>query len=285
MMDAKGYAHMKNSFLMLAVALLTAPAAPAGMKTDIEFARPGGFSLTLDAWTPEGKGPFPTVIVVHGGAFSRGDKQTYVKPLFPVLTQAGFAWFTINYRLAPQYHFPDPVQDVEAAIRWVKQHAQEYKVDVKRLALTGESAGGYLVAYVGATSAAGLGVKAVVPFYAPDDLAGRARKQGTINEAITGFLNVKPELTAESLRILEAASPINHVTGHMPPFLLIHGTADKLVPYEQSVEMQKKIRAAGGVCDLFTVPNGEHGMGSWEKLPDGLAYQKYLVDWLRAKLR
>jgi len=123
MMDGKGDAHMKNGFLILAVALVSAQAAPAGMKTDVEFARPGGFSLTLDAWTPEGKGPFPTVIIVHGGGFSRGDKQTYVKPLFPVLSEAGFVWFTINYRLAPQYHFPAPVEDVEAAVRWVKEQA------------------------------------------------------------------------------------------------------------------------------------------------------------------
>jgi acetyl esterase len=79
---------------------------------------------------------------VHGGSRRHGDKQTFVKPLFEPLTNAGFAWFTINYRLAPAYHFPAPVDDVESAIRYVQSHAAEYKVDLKRIAITGESAGG-----------------------------------------------------------------------------------------------------------------------------------------------
>ena len=77
------------------------PAIPV-LKTDIEFAKVGDVSLTLDAFVPEGAGPFPTCILVHGGGFIRGDKQSYIKPLFEPLSKAGFAWFTINYRLAPQ---------------------------------------------------------------------------------------------------------------------------------------------------------------------------------------
>lgn len=230
MIDGKSHAHLKSGFRLLALLLLGPAAGFTGLQTHIEFASPGSVSLTLDAWVPEGKGPSPAVIIVHGSGFARGDKQMYVKPLFPVLTDAGFAWFTINYRLTPQNHFPAPAQDVEAAVRWVKSHAREYKVDAKRLALTGESAGGHLVSYVGATSAAKLGVKAVVPFYAPYDLAGRARKQGAVNETIAQFLDVKPDQSEESFSTAEKASPINHVNRKMPPFLMIHGTEDKLVP-------------------------------------------------------
>src|SRR5215831_14573003 len=74
------------------------PTTPA-VKTDIEFAKIGSVSLTLDAFVPEGPGPFPTCILVHGGGFVRGDKQTYIRPLFGPLSEAGFTWFTINYRL------------------------------------------------------------------------------------------------------------------------------------------------------------------------------------------
>ncbi len=112
---------------MLFVTLCAAFAAEE--KNDIEFARPGGVPLTLDASIPDGKGPFATVVVVHGGGWQNGSKRSYEKPLLPVLTQAGFAWFTINYRLAPQHKYPAAVEDVEAAVRWVKQHAKEYKVD------------------------------------------------------------------------------------------------------------------------------------------------------------
>src|SRR5437867_543988 len=80
------------------------------------------------------------------------------------------AWFTINYRLAPAYRFPAPVEDVESAICYVQAHATEYKVDLERIAITGESAGGHLVSFVGARDGAKLKLRAVVPFYAPNDL-------------------------------------------------------------------------------------------------------------------
>lgn len=166
---------------------LIAAASQAEMRSDIEFTKRGTESLTLDAWVPDGAGPFPAVIIVHGGGFVRGDKQTYVKPLFPVLTDAGFAWFTINYRLAPGAKFPAPVQDVEDAVRWVMRNARQYKVDPKRVALTGESAGGHLVSYVAVTSARKLGLRTVVPIYAPHDLLGRAQNQGKPSEKYPGL--------------------------------------------------------------------------------------------------
>jgi acetyl esterase len=115
-------------FLLCLVALTFT--AWAELKTDIEFARPGGVSLTLDAFVPEGDGPFSTCILVHGGGFTKGDKTSFIKPLFAPLSEAKFTWFTINYRLAPAHRFPANIEDAEAAIRWVKAHATEYKVDV-----------------------------------------------------------------------------------------------------------------------------------------------------------
>jgi acetyl esterase len=257
----------------------------ADWRTDIEYARKGDESLTLDASVPEGPGPFPTVIIVHGGGFTAGDKGTYVKPLFPLLTNAGFTWFTINYRLAPQYHFPAPVEDVEDAVRWVKKHAREYKVDPKRVALLGESAGGHLVSYVGTTSARDLGLAAVVPFYAPHDLLARAEEQGKVNQNISGFLGIGPELNVPAMKMLESASPYSHAQKGMPPFLLIHGTKDAAVAYSQSVRMQQKLKGLGVTCDLYTVEGAPHGMEGWEKNADWQTYKPYLVDWLKKTLR
>src|SRR5688572_4828811 len=180
---------------MIVVVLALAFSALAELKSDIEFVRRGDTPLVLDAWVPDGAGPFPAVIIVHGGGFVRGDKQTYVKPLFPVLSEAGFAWFTINYRLAPGNRFPDPVHDVEDAVRWVMKHAKEYKVDTRRVALTGESAGGHLVSYVAVTSAKQLGLRAVVPIYAPHDLLGRAKQSGKSSEGMQALLNIPSDLT------------------------------------------------------------------------------------------
>jgi len=107
------------SFLAVALPVM------AELKKDIEFAKPGGASLLLNAYVPEGKGPFPTVIIVHGGGWENGTRTSYVPPLFDPLSNAGFAWFSIDYRLAPMHRFPAQAEDVDAAIRWVRKHARE----------------------------------------------------------------------------------------------------------------------------------------------------------------
>lgn len=253
----------------------------AGLVSDIEFAKPDGVSLKLDAFVPEGPGPFPTVILVHGGGFDKGDKNTYIKPLFEPLSQAGFTWFTINYRLAGQKPWPACLEDVEAAVRWVRAHAAEYKVDVKRIALVGESAGGHLVSYAGARSQGDTQVAAVVSFYAPHDLEIRARARQEVKEGAAKMFGVKTKPDEVDFVKLGKASPSNAIKVGMPPYLLIHGDQDTTVPYEQSTEFQKKMKALGNVCDLITVPGGGHGMGPWGKT----AYASEMIDWLRKTMQ
>jgi acetyl esterase len=273
---------MRLSRIGLLLLTISATALAATWE-NVEYVKRGDVSLKLDAWVPDAPGLYPAVIIVHGGGFVRGDKQTYVKPLFPVLTQAGYAWFTIDYRLAPASHFAEQIADVEDAVRWVKLNSKKYRVDPTRIALVGESAGGLLVSYVGAVRGSELGLSAVVPFYAPHDLLGRAEKAGTISESIQAFLGIGPELTPESRYVLRQASPYYHVRASMPPYLLIHGTKDTQVDYQQSVEMQKKLRAAGVTCDLLTVTNGGHGMGNWEKDQMRTVWKNYLVQWLHQR--
>src|SRR5258706_7204930 len=102
-----------------------AVAAASTDRTGVEFARPGGHSLLLDLHVPDGVGPFPAAILVHGGGFDGGSKSTNVRPLFEPLANAGFAWFSIDYRMAPGFRFPQAREDMESAIRWVKAHAKE----------------------------------------------------------------------------------------------------------------------------------------------------------------
>jgi acetyl esterase len=264
---------------------LCATAAAADWRTDIEYANRGGESLTLDASIPDGKGPYPAVIIVHGGGFTQGNKGSFVTPLFPVFTNAGFVWFTINYRLAPKSHFPAPIEDAEDAVRWVKAHAAEYKVDPNRTALLGESAGGHIVAYIAATSGSKLGLKGVVPFYAPHDLYYEAMNQPQAQKTLRAFVGTGEEMNPAVIELLKQASPYYHVQKNMPSMLLIHGTADDLVAYEQSVRMLDKLRSAGVTAELYTVKDGNHGMGSWEQIPGGNAYKQYLVTWLRKTLQ
>jgi alpha-L-fucosidase 2 len=261
--------------------LLLSLSARAELKTDIVFAAPAGTNLTLDAFVPEGAGPFPTCILVHGGAWMNGTKASYITPLFEPLSQAGFTWFTINYRLAPQHRFPACIEDVESAIRWVKAHAAEYKADPQRIALIGESAGGHLVSLAGVRAKEDTRVAAVVPFYAPHDMELRVKQSPTSPswlQPLFGFTQ-RDDATWQALR---DASPITYVHSGLPPYLLLHGTKDDKVPFEQSFRFQEKMKAAGNRCDLIAIEGGVHGMGGWLKLDP--AYQAKMIAWLRETL-
>ncbi len=274
---------MTSMLARLSVILMFCALAQAELRKDIEYAKAGEVPLTFDVSVPEGPGPFPTAILVHGGGFVRGDKQMYVPPLFPVLTKANFTWFTINYRLAPQYKFPAATDDVERAIQFVRGHARQYKVDVNRIALIGESSGGQMAAYVGAQNKPASQVAAVVALYGIHDFVSRVVSQGKLLDTSQAYLGVK-ELDAETAQILIKASAVSYVRKGMPPFLLIHGTRDQQVPYEQSVEMCAKMRLAGASCDLYTVREGGHGMGGWDRTPELQGYKQYMIDWLKKTL-
>jgi alpha-L-fucosidase 2 len=256
------------------------------MRTDIEYAVAGNESLKLDVGIPDGKGPFPIAILVHGGGWRGGDKQVFIKPIFQPLADAGFVWFSINYRLAPAHRYPAAVDDVTTAVRWIKAHASEYKADEKRMALIGESAGGHLVALVGARDGRRLGIAAVVPFYAPCDMEAMTLgedKTDAAFKAIGSFLGFT-EPNDQARRLLRESSPITYVNKDMPPFLLIHGDKDQAVPYNQSVKMRDRMKQAGASCDLYTVEGGGHGMSGWEKDPKLQTYKAEMIRWLKKNL-
>ncbi len=253
------------------------------VKTDIEYAQAGGESLKLDAFVPTGKGPFPAVIFVHGGGWSGGDKTGGNDPLFIPLAKRGIAWFTISYRLAPKHNYPAPIEDVHAAIRWVKAHAAEFNVDPNRIALVGESAGGQIVAQAVVKADKDTQVAAVVPFYAPIDFILDMERRGGLSTSMRGYFGRKDAQADEAtLQLLKEASPINHIRPGLPPFLLVHGTGDMSVLYNWSPLFQSKLKAAGVSCDLITIPDGLHGMARWESfMPE---YKERVADWLKARL-
>jgi alpha-L-fucosidase 2 len=278
-----------KSCLLFCVALGAVPiTARAAIQKDIEYGIADGVSLKLDASVPDGPGPFPTVILVHGGGWTAGDKsggpqKGYMAPMQDPLSAAGFAWFSINYRLAPKYRFPACLEDVETAIRWVKAHADQYHLDPKRIALAGESAGGELIDLAAMRADDTTRVAAVVAFYGPTDIVATALdadgKLGASRAALTG----RTEFDAQTKALLHDASPINFVKPGLPPFLLVHGTADKNVPYTQSIDLQAKLRAVGGSCDLITIKDGPHGMLPWPPLAPH--FKEEVVAWLQRTLQ
>ncbi|HXW13744.1 MAG TPA: alpha/beta hydrolase, partial [Terriglobia bacterium] len=125
---------MKTAMTGVVVLLLMiSTCANAEVKKDVEYGRADGVPLLLDAYLLDGQGPFPTMIYVHGGGFTRGDKRDLPKPLFEDFSRAGFNWISVNYRLAPKYTFPAETDDVELAVEYLKSHARDYKVDPGRL--------------------------------------------------------------------------------------------------------------------------------------------------------
>ena len=252
-------------------------APPARFTPNTEYARPGSESLRLDACVPPGPGPFPAVVLVHGGGWSGGDRTRVARPLLEPLTRAGVAWLSIDYRLAPQHHYPAPVEDVEAAVRWVKARARSLRIDPGRVALLGESAGGHLVAAAVVRMTDATRVAAVVPVFAPVDLESDTERRGGLSASLRGLFGLT-ELDDTGRALLREASPIQHVRAGLPPFLLVHGSADMSVPYEQSPRFQKALRAAGVACDLVTVPDGTHGTSRWDELAPG--WEDEVVGWI-----
>ena len=270
-------------YAIVSLLLFAAALHAATVTNNVEYARRASGPLLLDASIPDGPGPFRAVIIVHGGGFARGSKVTYVPPIFQPLTRGGFAWFTIDYRLAPAAHVQDQINDVTSALAWVHEHAAKYHLDKTRIALLGESAGAYLVDFVAISAPKSTPVAAVVSFYGPADML--TQRQGRpLPENMRSFFGVTGTgaATEENLRKL---SPYYMVRKGLPPFLLLHGTADEQVPYEQSPRFCEALQAKGNRCELYTVPGARHGMGQWEEHADQQGYKVKVVEWLTQTLR
>lgn len=250
---------------------------------NVEYGRIGAVSLQMDASVPDTRGPHPAVILVHGGGWIRGDRGWNMQPLFRPLSEAGFAWFSISYRLATDFsEFGHAVDDVRQAVAHVRSNAAKYGIDPGRVALVGESAGAHL-ASMAALQQPG-SVAAVVALYSPSDLELLARTSPAVPSQIrtavesSGFADLL-------LAHLRALSPIQQVTPQAPPFLLIHGTADSVVPFEQSVHMRDRLKKAGVDCELIAVNGGSHGLRYWDRSPAQARYRTEMLGWLKAKLK
>ena len=269
---------MKFFFALMVFAMAMGGAVRGGVTNDVEYGRAEGVSLKLDVSVPDGPGPFAAVILVHGGGWTGGDKATNCAPLFAPLNAAGIAWFSVNYRLAPAHRWPACLEDVETAIRWVKAHAAEYRVDPKRIALLGESAGGQIVQMAAVRATEATRLAALVPFYAPCDNVADSVRRGGPSKSMQALLGVGETLDAGTEAKLYAVSPLNFVNTRLPPCLLVHGTGDKSVPYEQSLQWQARLVAHGVTCELITVPDAPHGMEKWATLKTD--YRERTVGWL-----
>jgi acetyl esterase len=280
-----------------AIASLTVLSAFAADERDVVYAERNGTKLLMDLHIPDGSGPFPAAVLIHGGGFDGGSKSTNVRPLFEPLADAGFSWFSLDYRLAPEVRFPEALRDIDDGIAWVKANASKYHVDPSKVVIIGESAGGLFVNYIGTHQSATIPVAAVVDIYGPSDygLLAQSRRahperfdMATINRhAANGggihFFGVE-HLDEPGLVKLHTLAPITGVHKGMPPFLCIHGTSDDQVSYEQSTAFCDAIRRVGTKCDLITIEHGAHGMSRWRD-PAMQHWKSEMIAWLKATLQ
>ena len=264
--------------------VLTGP-LHAAIKNDITYATADGQPLKLDAGTPDvsatsSPAPFPVVLMIHGGGWSSGDKAADFPQLYKPLNNAGIAWFSINYRLAPQHRWPACLDDVGTALHWIHDHAADFHADPTRIAILGYSAGGHLAFY--AALHTDIPVRAIVGLAPPTDLELDLPTRGGLSPSLAGLLNRPHELTPESQKLLHDISPLHYLRKDLPPILIVHGTADKSVPYPGSVNFQVADKALGNSCEIITLKGAPHRIADWPKfLPD---YPEQVATWLHQVL-
>ncbi len=239
------------------------------VKRNVTYCTADGEALKMDIYLPKASGkPAPTVLYVHGGSWVSGDKYE-IGGAGDTLALKGYVVSSINYRLAPIYKWPAQIQDTKCAIRYLRANAATYGIDTNRIAAWGSSAGGHLVALAGlAGPSAGFDnsgeytnqssrVQAVVDMFGPTDLTAYNPDDFALGlgQAVFG---VSPGQASAS-EVTAKASPINYVSKGAPPFLILHGDRDTLVPLSQSQALYNKLHTAGNNVDLVVVKNAGHG--------------------------
>ncbi|MCW2600199.1 MAG: putative secreted alpha/beta hydrolase [Frankiales bacterium] len=209
----------------------------------------------------------PTLVQVHGGGWVIGDKKEQGRPLMLHLARQGWVCFAPNYRLSPKATFPDHLVDVKRAVAWVREHGHEYGADPGFLVLTGGSAGGHLIAMCALTQNdpeyqpgfedADTSVQGCVPYYGVYDLAGETGTKAA--EVRTKRLLAKLVLKTREPLAYQRASPLVRVNTDAPPFFVIHGRNDTLVPVAEARLFVQRLRERSGQPVLYLeLPGTEH---------------------------
>lgn len=240
-----------------------------------------GLSAKLDVWQAQTKEPVPTVIYYHGGGWFFGDRTGALPYLMPWLAR-GWNVINVEYRMSGTALAPAAVEDARCALRWVYRNAEHFHLDTGRIIVTGHSAGGHLALMAGmlqesdgldnncpadaSTGDQPLKVAAIVDWYGPTDVSDLIEGPNRKTYAVA-WLGSLPNRNAEAKRV----SPLTYVHAGLPPILIVHGDSDPVVPYSQSQRLHGALDGVHVPNELYTVPQGSHGMFGAEA--DETAYQ------------
>jgi acetyl esterase/lipase len=245
-------------------------------RKNLAYVMHGGLSQTLDLYAPKNFKKVPLIVWIHGGGFLFGTKGGFpVEPVPLHLLLEGYAIASINYRLSAEAVFPAQLEDCKAAVRWLRAHADEFGIDPDRIGVWGASAGGNLAALLGTTSEVrdfevgdnfgySSRAQAVCDFFGPTDFL-----QMDANRLPDGQIHNTPD-SPESKLVggpiednpdkVSRVNPISYVTKSASPFLIVHGTLDRLVPFHQSQLLAAALEAAGALVKFYPVEGGGHGV-------------------------
>ena len=258
------------------------PKVPEGITVhrDLAYVTDGHKRQKLDLYIPDGGENLPLIIWIHGGAWRGGSKERYAPMEY---LKSGYAGVSINYRLSQHAIFPAQIEDVKAAVRWLRANAETYRIDPNRFAAWGSSAGGHLVAMLGTTGDVkkfevgenlemSSRVQAVVDYFGPTDFL-----QMDAHRFPDGLVHDAPDSPESQLvggpiqehedRVAKA-NPITYVSEDDSPILIIHGDQDKLVPYHQSVLLKDALEETGVPVTFYKVEGGGHGWFKDPKVPE-----------------
>lgn len=248
----------------LAPVPLTAEERPVEVLPDLVYASPGGKDLRLDLARPRGAaGVRPAVVVIHGGGWAAGSRKAH-SDLIRLLAQRGYVAATVQYRFAPLHPWPAQIEDVKAAVRWLRRHADEHGIDPAQVGAIGFSAGAHLAMMLGATDprdglegpaeagAPSSKVQAVVSWFGPTDL-GSSDYPEAARRLIQALLGPR------SSDAQGGASPVHYLDRGDAPMLLLHGTKDRVVPVSQATRMSEALTRAGVAGEVRLLLGADHG--------------------------
>jgi acetyl esterase/lipase len=263
-----------------------AAALPGTVLRDVTYCTTGGGAVKMDIYRPANQAPeAPAAMYVHGGGWTSGSKSEggWLNEVARGLLEKGFVVVSIDYRLAPGNRWPAQIEDVMCAVRYLRANATTYGIDTDRIGAWGSSAGGHLVNLLGtADRSSGFGtsgqwsgessrVRAVVDLFGPSDFTTPDWANGAKSSTDRVF-----GLTSSTLL---QASPVTHITPDDPPFLIIHGDADPVVPFTQGQELARKLEAAGVPVTFVPVKGGNHGLGARNQTPSRTQLTQMIVDF------
>jgi acetyl esterase/lipase len=288
---------MKTTGLVVgAIILLSAAAGRCeepgfSRKEDVIYGRKSGVALTMDVFTPKEPNGLGVILVVSGGWFSADEA---INPgFFGDVTKRGYTVFAVVHGSQPKFTIPEVIADMHRAVRYIRRHASDYKIDPERIGIMGGSAGGHLSLMQGTAGNAGdekaqdpveresSRVQCVACFFPPTDFLNYG-KPGEIAlgvgalkdfKAAFDFHEFDPETkhfvpvtdVDKVLEIGRQISPITHVSADDPPTLIVHGDKDELVPIQQAQVLVEKLKGVGVKAELATKEGGGHGWPEWEK--------------------